>query len=196
MVIEYLIILLYELQSRDKLSLKFKEKCILWIMGTVSFFVLLFFIVLQIFPFEDIAANLNVAVGQGSFLEKLMHSRHIVWWDILAYFSEQPFFTRLLGVDLETEYLHNSLGIRAHSMYIKQIYAVGYVGCFVLLAFLISVFKKLVEETDKKLKYIVLILWVMLLGAGITIESLESTQMSWFPMLFSGMLLSGRMQKN
>lgn len=190
MVIEYLLILLYELQSRDKLCLKLKEKHILWICGIVSFFVLLFFIVLQVFPFDEIASNFNIDVGQGSFLEKLMHSRHIVWWDILDYFSEQPFFTRLFGIDLETEYQHNSLGIRAHSMYIKQMYAVGYLGCLLLLVFLISVFKKLVGETDKKLKYILLILWVMLLCAGLSIESLESTQMSWFPMLFSGMLLA------
>ena len=195
MVIEYLLILLYELQGRDKLRLKFKEKYILWIMGTVSFIVLLFFIVLQIFPFEEIASNLSVAVGQGSFLERLMHSRHIVWWDILDYFSEQSFLTRLLGIDLETECLHNSLGIRAHSMYIKQMYAVGYVGCFLFLAFLTSTFKKLAVETDKRLKYIVLILWVMLLGAGLTIESLESTQMSWFPMLFSGVLLANGQER-
>lgn len=195
MVMEYLLILLNELQSRDHLRLKFKEKHILWIMGTISFFALLFFVVLQIFPFEEIASNLSVAVGQGSFLERLMHSRHIVWWDILDYFSEQSFFTRLLGIDLETEFQHNSLGIRAHSMYIKQMYAVGYVGCFLFLAFLTSTFKELAVETDKRLKYIVLILWVMLLGAGLTIESLEATQMSWFPMLFSGMLLSGRTQK-
>lgn len=190
MIIEYLLILLYELQKRGRLSLKLKEKHIVWIGGTVSLFVLLFFIVLQIFPFEDIASALNVETGQGSFLEKLMHSRHIIWWDILDYFSQQPFFTRLLGIDLKTEYLHNSLGIRAHSMYIKQIYAVGYAGCFLLLAFLTAVFKKLVGEADKRLKYIVLILWVMLLGAGLTIESLESTQMSWFPMLFSGVILA------
>lgn len=175
--------------------MEFKEKYVLWIMGAVSFLILSFFIVLQMFPFGEIASNLSVAVGQGSFLERLMHSRHIVWWDILGYFSEQSFFTRLLGIDLETEYLHNSLGIRAHSMYIKQMYAVGYVGCFLFLAFLTSVFKKLVGETDKRLKYIVLTLWVMLLGAGLTSESLEATQMSWFPMLFSGMLLSGRTQK-
>lgn len=195
MVIEYLLIFLYELQIRDRLRLKFKEKHILWIMGTVSFFVLLFFIVLQIFPFEEIASNLSVAVGQGSFLERLMHSRHIVWWDILDYFSEQSFFTRLLGIDLETEYMHNSLGIRAHSMYIKQMYAVGYAGCFLFLAFLTNILKKLVGESDMRLKYIVLILWVMLLGAGLTIESLEATQMSWFPMLFSGMLLTNGQER-
>lgn len=195
MAVEYLLILLYELQIGDHLNLKFKEKYILWIMGTVSFLVLLFFIVLQIFPFEEIASNLSVAVGQGSFLERLMHSRHIVWWDILDYFSEQSFFMRLLGIDLETEFQHNSLGIRAHSMYIKQMYATGYVGCFLFLAILTGIFQKLVGETDKRLIYVVLILWVMLLGAGLTIESLEATQMSWFPMLFSGMLLSGRTQK-
>lgn len=195
MAIEYLLILLYELQNRDHLRLKFKKKYILWIMGAVSFFVLLFFVVLQIFPFEEIASDLSIAVGQGSFLEKLMHSRHIVWWDILDYFSEQSFFTRLLGIDLETEYLHNSLGIRAHSMYIKQMYAVGYVGCFLFLAFLTGAFNELSGESDKRLKYIVLILWIMLLGAGLTIESLEATQMSWFPMLFSGVLLANGQER-
>lgn len=190
MAIEYLLILLYELQSRGHFNLRFKEKYVVWIMGTVSFLVLLFFIVLQFFPFEAIASNLSVAVGQGSFLEKLMHSRHIVWWDILDYFSDQSLLIRFLGIDLETEYLHNSLGIRAHSMYIKQMYSTGYVGCFLLVAFLTYIFKKVVGETDKSLKYIVLILWVMLLGAGLTIESLEATQMSWFPMLFSGVVIS------
>jgi len=190
MAVEYVLILLHELQSRDRFSLKIKEKQVLWIMGICSSFVLLFFIVLQIFPFEEIAANLNVAVGQGSFLERLMHSRHIVWWEVLDYFSGQPFLTRVFGIDLETECLHNSLGIRAHSMYIKQIYSVGYAGCFLFLAILTCVFRNLCRQADRKMKYIVLILWFMLLGAGLTIESLEATQMSWFPMLFSGVLLT------
>lgn len=190
MAAEFVLILVYELQCRGRFSVKLKGKQVQWIMGIASFLVLLFFIALQIFPFDEIAANLNIAVGQGSFLEKLMHSRHIVWWDILHYFSEQSFMTRLFGVDLETEYLHNSLGIRAHSMYIKQIYAVGYAGCFLFLAFLTGIFKRLCGETDRKLNYIVLVLWFMLLGAGLTVESLEATQMSWFPMLFAGMLFT------
>ena len=31
---------------------------------------------------------------------------------------------------------------------------------------------------------------VLLLGSGVTVNSIESTQMSWFPLLFSGMVVS------
>ena len=74
--------------------------------------------------------------------------------------------------------------------YIKQIYATGYLGCMLFVGFITCVLCKLGRETDRKMAYIVMVLWVMLLGAGLTVESLEATQMSWFPMVFAGMLLS------
>lgn len=194
MAVEYLLIFLHELELRERFALKLKEKYVFWIGGVLSFLVLVFFIVLQFIPFTEIASGIGDEAGAGAFLEKLMHSRHIVWWDILDFFSNQSFLTRIFGIDLGTEYLHNSKGIAAHSMYVKQIYAAGYLGCFVFLAFLISIFRKLLQEDDRKQKYIVLILWSMLLIAGLTVESLESTQMSWFPMLSAGMLLTGKRQ--
>ena len=72
--------------------------------------------------------------------------------------------------------------------YIKQIYATGYVGCLLFLSFFAGVLRKLCGEKEKVTRYLVLMLWVMFLGAGLTIESLEATQMSWFPMLFTGVL--------
>lgn len=196
MAAEYFLILMRELEIRRHFEIKLKEKYVLWIMGAGTFFVLLFFVVLQFFPFEYVENTWHVETGLGSFLENLMHSRQIVWWELFQYFSDQSLFTRLFGIDLETVYLHNSLRISAHSMYLKQMYAVGYTGCFLFLGFLAYIFKGLCKETDRNLQYIVLILWIMLLGAGLTVESLESTQMSWFPMLFSGMILSAGSNKD
>ena len=188
LAVEYILLLLCELEKRKGFSLKIKPNFVKGLFITLCAGVIVFFVALQILPFEEIAANLGVETGKGSFLESLMHSRHIVWWDILSYFSEQSFLTRFLGIDLETEYMHNSMEIKAHSAYIKQIYATGYLGCGLFVAWIGQVWNRLLKEKDRKLIYIVLILWAMLLGAGLTAESLESTQMSWFPMLFTGIL--------
>lgn len=196
MAAEYLLIFLCELEKRTRFELKLNAKFVKITMGIVFFVMAAFFVVLQLFPFEQVAAGMQMDVGLGSVIENLMHSRHIVWWDILQYFSEQSFLTRLFGIDLGTEYMHNAQNIRAHSMYIKQIYATGYIGCFLLGALVATILVQLTGRNHRKLMYTVLILGVMLFGAGLTIESLEATQMSWFPMLFTGILITGQRDKN
>ncbi len=190
MAVEYVLILLYEAEKRTRFMLRFKKSHVTAVMAVVFVMVFLFFAALQIFPMEEWAAALNTEHGMGMVLEKLMHSRHVIWLDILGYFSECPFLTRCFGIDLKTEYLHNAKGMRAHSAYIKQLYATGYIGCILFLILIGLILYRLCEEKDRRVFYTILILWLILLGAGLTIESLESTQMSWFPMLFSGMLLS------
>lgn len=190
MAVEYLLILLYEVEKRTRFVLRFKKRYVTVVMTAVFVLVFLFFAALQIFPMAQWAAALNTETGMGMVLEKLMHSRHVIWLDILGYFSECSFLTRCFGIDLKTEYLHNAKGMRAHSAYIKQLYATGYIGCILFLVFIGLVLYRMCREKDRRIFYITLILWLILLGAGLTIESLEATQMSWFPMLFSGMLLS------
>lgn len=190
MVVEYLLILLNELENRTQFVLKVKEKYAKGIIVVIFTSVFLFFVSLQYIPFEKITMGLQTKSGAGTVLEKIMHSRHVIWWDVLEYFSEQSFGTRLLGIDLQTEYLHTSAGMRAHSTYIKLIYSTGYIGCFLFLIFASLILLRLCKEENRKLIYILLILLVMLSGSGLTIESMEATQMSWFPMLFTGVLFS------
>ena len=47
-----------------------------------------------------------------------------------------------------------------------------------------------VKVEDRKTFYLAVILAVLLLGSGVTVNSMEVTQMSWFPLLFSGMVIS------
>lgn len=190
MSVEYLLILLYEIENRTHFILKIKEKYIKGIIVTVFISVFLFFLLLQLVPFEEITMSLQSENGAGKVWETLMHSRHLIWWDILEYFSEQSFGTRLFGIDLQTEYLHTATGMRAHSTYIKLIYSTGYIGCFLVLILAALILLKLCKKENRKLVHILLGLWVMLLGSGLTIESMEATQMSWFPMLFTGILFS------
>ncbi|MBQ6886169.1 MAG: hypothetical protein IJN54_01480 [Lachnospiraceae bacterium] len=187
----YGLIILHEFGSRKGRKNILSPKCARNISIGIAIFLVCFFIVIEVFPFEayekEIAQSADWA---NSWVERIMHSRQAIWWGILQYFSEQPFFTKILGIDLGTEYLHNSVGDRAHSLYIKQIYATGYIGCFLFVYFFYRILQKISVEKDKKLFYIVMMLWVMFLGSGITIESLEYTQMSWFPMLFTGILFA------
>ncbi len=48
----------------------------------------------------------------------------------------------------------------------------------------------MIKVKDRKTFYITVILAVMLLATGVTVSSMESTQMSWFPMMFAGMVVS------
>ena len=55
---------------------------------------------------------------------------------------------------------------------------------------IISIMYYVMKVDDRKTFYLAVILAVLLLGSGVTVNSMESTQMSWFPMLFAGMVIS------
>ncbi len=186
----YACMVLSEIVNKRKCNIAISKRIVEIVSVAVLLLVVVFFVLLQCIPYEVLSADATIETGAGSFIEKLMHSRHIVWREVLEYFTEQPLGTRLFGIDLETEYLHNAKGIRAHSFYIKQLYATGYVGCLLVVAFLTRLWKKVAQCADRKIICAVVMLWMMFLGSGISIESMESTQMSWFPFLFAGVLIS------
>lgn len=187
MVCIYVLILFREIEKKKNKTIGMTKMSCSIIMGIIIIISVIFLMGVQIFPYE----MLDNKISQLSIiLEKLMHSRHIVWTGILRYYSEQPFLTRLTGIDLATECLHNASGYRAHSAYIKQIYATGYLGCALMVAFQCSLLQSVTRENNRALIYITVGLWIILLGSGLSIESFEATQMSWFPMLFAGVLIT------
>ena len=74
------------------------------------------------------------------------------------------------------------------SLYLKIYYTLGYVG--IGLSLLTSILYYVMRVEDRKTFYLAVILAILLLGSGVTVNSMESTQMSWFPMLFAGMVIS------
>lgn len=187
----YLLLLLCEIEKKTDRQMILNDVCAKVLSVIMLVVVAAFFVLIEVFPFERYGEQIALTTDWAtSWIEKLMHSRQAVWWGILQYFSEQTLGSKLFGIDLMTEYLHNSVGVRAHSMYIKQIYATGYTGCLLLLIFVIVILKKLAAQEDRKLFYVTAGLWVMFLGTGLSIESMELTQMSWFPFLFAGVLLA------
>lgn len=89
----------------------------------------------------------------------------------------------MFGIDLGSQLV-------IQSMYIKIYYAAGYCGLLLALAAIISVMHYVVKVEDRKTFYLTVIMAILLLGSGVAVNSMESTQMGWFPMLFAGMVIS------
>ena len=66
----------------------------------------------------------------------------------------------------------------------------GATGLILLFVFIVGVVYYVVQIEDRKTFFVTILLFVMLLGTGVTVASMEATQMSWFPMMFAGMVIS------
>ncbi len=146
-------------------------------------------IIINILPYDTVEVGFTKN-GEITLLSKIMHARHVIWWNILGYMKKQSVIVKCFGVDLGSELLHSGCMDRAHSMYIKTLYSVGYIGCLGLVLVMNAIFRKAGSVQHRSNAYITIVVWFVFMMCGLTIESLEFTQMSWFPFLFGGALLS------
>lgn len=112
-----------------------------------------------------------------------MYSRYTEWKMILESCMEEGMLSQLLGSGM-------GAGERIQSLYIKIFYSLGYVGLLLVLLLIVSIMYYATRVDDRKTFYLTVIMAVLLLGSGVTVNSMETTQMSWFPFLFSGMVIS------
>ena len=139
-------------------------------------------IYLPVMGFERV--DLVVGLFRGSLLDQSnMYSRYKDWQAVLEICGSQGMAERLFGINMGAD-------IVVQSLYIKVIYALGYVGIALAALLIANVMYYVVKVEDRKTFYLAVIMAVLLLGSGVTVNSMEVTQMSWFPMLFSGMVIS------
>ena len=112
-----------------------------------------------------------------------MYSRYGEWMQILDKCSEGSVLQYIFGSNLGAKVIIRSL-------YIKIFYATGYCGLLLTLLAIVSVMHYVIKVEDRKTFYLTVIMAILLLGSGVAVNSMESTQMSWFPMLFAGMVIS------
>lgn len=112
-----------------------------------------------------------------------MYSRYVDWNRIIDICREQGLLTKFFGMGTVSP-------ININSLYIKIFYSLGLTGLFLALLLVGSIMYYVMKVEDRKTFYLAVIMAVLLLGSGVTISSMESTQMSWFPLLFSGMVIS------
>lgn len=112
-----------------------------------------------------------------------MYGRYAEWQVILNTDKTQGILAKLFGIGMGSE-------INIRSLYIKIFYSLGYVGLGLSLLLILSIMYYVTKVEDRKTFYLAVIMAVLLLGTGVTINSMEATQMSWFPFLFAGMVIS------
>lgn len=183
----YFFVILNQVEKKTGKEFKLNWKLLAGMAAVVAVAVAVLTIIPKIPAFrERFGSNFGFDFSQGIFSERLMHSRNEIWGGILQYFHEQSFFTKLFGIDLVSEPLHNSAGLASHCTYIRMLYAAGYVGLGLFLGMIGEAVYLVSRLEDRKLFYVMLELWAMYLVNGISLAAIEFTQMSWFPMLFLG----------
>ncbi len=76
------------------------------------------------------------------------------------------------------------------SLYIGIIYSLGYAGIVLFFIFITSIAGYAVKIYDRRTYYVTVMLAVLFLGTGINVLTIGFTQMSWFSMLYAGMVVS------
>lgn len=128
--------------------------------------------------------DIIVALFGGRFLDNdNMYGRYAVWQSVLKNFQQCSPLQQWFGIDIGS---HINMG----SLYMKILYSLGYNGLIFTVVLVMNVVYYVVRVQDRKIFYVAVILAVLLLGTGVTVSSMEFTQMSWFPMMFSGMVVS------
>ena len=130
--------------------------------------------------------NVDMILGlfNGRFLDNSnMYARYGDWAEIMKICSKQGIAAKLFGISMGSE-------ISIQSLYIKILFALGYTGLLLAVLLIISIMHYVVRVNDRKVFYLAVIMAVLLLGTGVTVNSMEATQMSWFPLLFAGMVIS------
>ena len=152
---------------------------LIMVLGLLSIVVIIYLPVLG-FDRPELVADLF----KSRFLNNTsMYGRYEGWKTVLKQCSEQEVLTQLFGMGCIAK-------ISTNSLYIKTFYILGFMGLGLALLLIVSIMYYVMKVEDRKTFYLAVIMAVLFLGSGVTVSSMESTQMSWFPFLFAGMVIS------
>ena len=125
-----------------------------------------------------------VVLGNNHLLSAAhMDSRISEWKAIFDSKRPNSILEILFGLNLTTSAPLNS-------MYLKTYYSMGLTGILLTLALIIRTFLAANKGDDRKSFYLTVMTAILVLGSGVATNSMERLQMSWFIMLFTGMVIS------
>lgn len=180
-----LMIAVYAIFTIYLVELVFRNKKAAGILLSVMILGLLLVVVIIYMPvlgFDD--PELITSLFRSRFLNNTsMYSRYGEWNRVLDSCQGQGLLTKLFGMGTVSK-------ISVNSLYIKVFYSLGFAGLLLTLLLIASIMYYVMKVEDRKTFYLAVIMAVLLLGSGVTVNSMEYTQMSWFPLLFSGMVVS------
>lgn len=130
-------------------------------------------------PFFEKLSNLTGGLLDSTNMTARISGLRKAYYDI----SASSVMEKLFGIDMGMRY-----GIGC--LYIKILYSVGIVGFLLAMSILIAIFRYAFKVEDRKSYYVTLSLLVLFLGSGVVINSMETVQLSWIPLMFAGMCVS------
>ena len=176
-----LILYVWEWVSEKRI---FSNIALLFIMFSLLLIVALLFLPLfngqpDYIPFFEKMSNLTGGLLDSTNMAARISGLRKAYFDI----SSASYIEKMFGIDMGMRY-----GIGC--LYIKILYSVGIVGFLFALSILIAIFRYAFNVEDRKSYYVTLSLLVLFLGSGVVINSMETVQLSWIPLMFAGMCVS------
>ncbi len=130
---------------------------------------------------------------EGSVWDMLIYNlmyRNVIWRDVLEYFFQADTLHILFGKGFTIDIPWYD----AHSIYVTIIYKFGIIGVFSFCAFVVWAWRVIRDNTDGLSYFLNIGLWIILLVAGVSYTTGESTQYTWLVAMFCG-CANGRKQK-
>ncbi|WP_155839573.1 hypothetical protein [Butyrivibrio proteoclasticus] len=114
-----------------------------------------------------------------------MESRYSDWQSVFDIRKPTSVIEMLFGISFNT-----TLPLR--SFYLKAFFTTGVVGIILGIVLIALTFIAATKNEERKSFYVTIMLAILMLGSGVTVNTMETTQMSWFMMLFAGMVISAK----
>lgn len=141
----------------------------------------------------NIDRMLNWLIHTRIFSYENMQSRYLAWEKIIQLNKMNGKLSEIFGCGLSVRIAEN---ICSESMYIKMYYVLGWSGLLLAIGLLVSVVRYILRAKERKTIYLMIMVLVLFLGSGVTINCMERVQMSWFPLMFAGMVVSSVRKEN
>ncbi|MCR5094036.1 MAG: hypothetical protein K6B72_08690 [Lachnospiraceae bacterium] len=158
-------------------------------MGALIAGLLLCVVFLYLPVFTGNASGITSLFGDNSILNVThMETRYAEWQEVFAVRRPEGAAEVLFGLGLNTQ-------LPLKSLYLKAFYSIGVLGAAMGVLLIIFAFHAANRTQERKSFYITMMLAILMLGSGVTFNTMETTQMSWFVMLFAGMVISSQGQQ-
>ncbi len=118
-----------------------------------------------------------------------METRYTEWQQVYDIRKPETLLEILFGMSFNTV-------LPLKSFYLKALYTTGIVGLLLGILLIVMTFISAYKGEERKSFYVTIMLAILMLGSGVTVNTMETTQMSWFVMLFAGMVISAEQVEN
>lgn len=112
-----------------------------------------------------------------------MMGRYPGWRDAWANWSSCGMPEKLFGISIHSDAIPGN-------QYLKILYGTGLVGVLLSGIFTFLMVRQGHSIRDRKIYYVMVLFAILFFGTGLLVNCMEYTQMSWFFMMFLGMVVS------